>query len=103
MIVARKSLSRARIYTKRRKEHRIPKKAQPLQGAVVVIYARYSSHSQNDASIEQQVSKWEEFAACAGLTIIHTYPDRAISGRSDKRAEFRKMIKNVGSITLNAE
>ena len=74
----------------------MPKKAQAsLQGMSAVIYARYSSHSQNDASIEQQVAKCEEYAARVGLTIIHTYPDRAMTGRNDRRPEFQKMMKDA--------
>ena len=74
----------------------MPKKAQvSLQGMSAVIYARYSSHSQNDASIEQQVAKCEEYAARAGLTIIHTYSDRAMTGRNDRRPEFQKMMKDA--------
>lgn len=62
-----------------------------------VIYARYSSAKQNDESIEQQVSKAQKYAAQKGHTIINQYCDRAISGRSDDRAEFQKMLKDAKS------
>ena len=57
------------------------------------IYARYSSHAQNDESIEQQLAECERYAADHALSIVATYADRAISGRSDKRPEFQKMIR----------
>lgn len=60
-----------------------------------VIYARYSSHAQNDASIEQQVAECREYAATHDLKIIDIYADRAISGRSDRRPEFQKMIRHA--------
>lgn len=57
------------------------------------IYARYSSHAQNDASIEQQVAECEDFARAKGYKIVATYADRALSGRSDRRPEFQKMMR----------
>ena len=57
------------------------------------IYARYSSSSQNDASIEQQVAECTQYAAANNLTIVATFEDRAISGRSDKRPGFQRMIR----------
>ena len=63
--------------------------AQPL----AVIYARYSSHAQNDASIEQQVAECEAYATSHGYKVVGTYADRAISGRSDRRPEFQKMLR----------
>lgn len=72
------------------------KKNATPQGLIAVIYARYSSHSQNDASIEQQVAKCEEYAARTGLQITATYADRAISGKTDRRPEFQKMMRDAG-------
>lgn len=57
------------------------------------IYARYSSHAQNDASIEQQVAECKEYARDKGYKIVAIFADRAISGRSDRRAEFQKMLR----------
>ena len=57
-----------------------------------VIYARYSSHAQNEQSIEGQISACIDFAARNGYTIIEQYIDRAISGTSDNRPEFQRMI-----------
>lgn len=66
---------------------------EPPEKPLAVIYARYSSHAQNDASIEQQVAECEAYAADHGYKIVCTYADRAISGRSDRRPEFQKMLR----------
>ena len=58
-----------------------------------VIYARYSSHAQNDASIEQQIDECQEYARQHGYKIVGVYADRAMSGRSDRRPEFQKMMR----------
>ncbi len=60
-----------------------------------VIYARYSSHAQKDASIEQQVKEAESYAAAAGIRIVEIYADRAISGKTDRRPNFQKMMRDA--------
>lgn len=57
-----------------------------------VIYARYSSDKQNEQSIDGQVRFCTEYAERMGYKIIGTYIDKAISGTSDNRPQFRKMI-----------
>lgn len=59
-----------------------------------VIYARYSSHAQKDASIEQQLRVCRQYAHDHDLRIVGEYADHAISGTSDKRPEFLRMIKD---------
>ena len=59
-----------------------------------VIYARYSSHAQNDASIEQQITACRQYADSHGFTVVGEYHDRALSGTSDKRPEFLRMIRD---------
>ncbi len=59
-----------------------------------VIYARYSSHSQREESIEGQLRKCYEFAERNDLTVVGEYIDRAISGKTDNRADFQRMIKD---------
>ena len=71
------------------------KPKEKLAGRSAVIYARYSSHAQNDASIEQQVEACTKFAVGKGLTVLETYSDRAISGKSDKRPDFQRMMKDA--------
>src|SRR5210317_1599137 len=47
-----------------------------------VIYARYSSDLQRDASIEDQVRVCEERLNADGYSLIQVYQDRGISGGS---------------------
>lgn len=60
-----------------------------------VIYARYSSDKQRDASIEDQIQECTECAQANSLTVIKTYADRALSGTTDERAQFQLMIKDA--------
>ena len=60
-----------------------------------VLYGRYSSHNQKDISIEQQFEKCYELAAEYGIRIIDTYADRAVSGRTDKRRDFQRMMTDA--------
>lgn len=70
------------------------KKKKPA-GGIAVIYARYSSHNQRDVSIEQQIEACRKHAAELGLTIIATYEDRAISGRTDNRPAFQRLMHDA--------
>ena len=60
----------------------------------VVIYARFSSHSQTEQSIEGQLKVCYEFAAANGHTVVGEYIDRAISGTTDNRLQFQRMISD---------
>ncbi len=64
-------------------------------GNAAVIYARYSSHNQKDASIEQQVEACMKYARDLGLTVIDAYADRAVTGKTDKRPQFQKLMKDA--------
>ena len=66
-----------------------------------VIYARYSSDRQRDESIEGQVRVCEDYAKRNDLTIIHIYADRAMTGRTDQRPEFQKMIQDAALQTFD--
>lgn len=59
----------------------------------VVIYARYSSSSQTEQSIEGQLRVCKEFAERNKLNVICEYIDRATTGTNDNRPEFQKMIE----------
>ncbi len=59
-----------------------------------VIYARFSSHAQNEQSIEGQLAECHAFAERNGLQIRHEYIDRALTGTTDKRPEFLQMIED---------
>ena len=59
----------------------------------LVIYARFSSHAQNEQSIEGQLKACYDYAERNGYTVIGEYIDRAISGTvADNRPEFQRMI-----------
>ncbi len=60
-----------------------------------VIYARYSSHSQTEQSIEGQLRDCYAFAKREGLAVVGEYIDRAISGKTDERPDFQRMIKDA--------
>ena len=60
-----------------------------------VIYARYSSHNQREESIEGQLRECKRYAQDNGITVVGEYVDRAISGKTDNRASFQKMIRDA--------
>lgn len=64
-------------------------------GNSAICYYRYSSASQNDASIEQQQDAAKAYAKAHNLRIVKEYPDRAMSGTRDDRPEFQKMQYEV--------
>lgn len=63
-------------------------------GKTAVVYARYSSHSQGEQSIEGQLAAAKAYADAKGYTIIHEYIDRAMTGRNDNRDEFQQMLSD---------
>ncbi len=56
------------------------------------IYARYSSDSQTEQSIEGQLHVCEDYAKSNDILILDTYIDRAMTGTNDNRPSFLKMI-----------
>ena len=59
-----------------------------------VIYARYSSESQREESIEGQLRECYAFARKNDISVVGEYIDRAFSAKTDKRPDFQKMIKD---------
>lgn len=59
------------------------------------IYARYSSHNQQEKSIEEQIKDCQKYADEHDVTVLRTYADKAISGKTDNRADFQRMISDV--------
>ena len=59
-----------------------------------VIYARYSSDSQREESIEGQLRECGEYAQHNGITVVGSYIDRALSAKTADRPEFQRMIKD---------
>ena len=62
-----------------------------------VAYARFSSDMQREESIDAQVRAIKYFANQYGYDLAHVYADRAQSGRSDARVEFKQMIADSAS------
>ena len=60
-----------------------------------IIYARFSSQSQNEQSIEAQIRICSEFAENKGIKIVNTYSDKAKSGTNDHRPAFQKMVSDA--------
>lgn len=74
------------------------KKFAPNDNNLAIAYYRFSSHSQNDASIEQQRDLAHEWADAHGFKIVQEYEDAAISGTTDARPGFQQMLSEVAKI-----
>lgn len=61
-----------------------------------VIYARYSAGSgQTEQSIEGQVRECRRFIEQNNMELTEIYADRHITGRTDRRPEFQRMISDA--------
>ena len=60
-----------------------------------VIYARYSSENQREASIEDQIEVCRRYAAAQGWSITHSYQDAAVSGASSLRPGFQTLLRDA--------
>ncbi len=60
-----------------------------------VAYARFSSDNQREESIEAQVRAIKEYAERNGYALHKIYADRGISGTTDNRPEFQRMIDDA--------
>ena len=58
-----------------------------------IIYARYSSDTQTEQSIEGQLRVCQNYAKNNDLLVVDTYVDRAMTGTNDMRPDFQRMIK----------
>lgn len=66
----------------------------------VVIYARFSCHSQTEQSIEGQLKVCYEYAKNNNYIVVGEYIDRAQSARTDHRPEFQRMINDSDKHTF---
>jgi DNA invertase Pin-like site-specific DNA recombinase len=57
-----------------------------------VIYARYSSDSQREESIEGQIRDCKSYAERNDIDIVEIYIDRAYTATNDNRPDFQRMI-----------
>ncbi|WP_422368603.1 recombinase family protein [Pelagibius sp.] len=60
-----------------------------------VVYARYSSDNQRDASIEDQIRLCRAFIASKGWTDREVYSDRALSGTSTLRPAYQQLLTDA--------
>jgi len=60
----------------------------------LALYLRYSSHNQDEFSIEGQRKECEAYAKRNNYTIVTEYCDRAKSGTKDDREQFLKMMED---------
>lgn len=69
-----------------------------------VIYARFSSDRQREASIEGQIRECTEYAKKQGISIVGSYIDRALSAskETEKRLDFLRMIRDSGKGLFDA-
>ena len=58
----------------------------------VAIYARFSSSSQREASIEEQIKSCTDLAKRNGHTIVHVYKDCAMTGKNDMRPALQRLL-----------
>lgn len=59
----------------------------------VVIYARFSSHSQTEQSIEGQLKVCNEYAAANNYVVVGEYIDRAQSGILEKSLVASSLLR----------
>lgn len=71
------------------------KRASSTATESVVIYARYSSHGQQEQSIDGQLRDCCAYAEREGYTVVGQYIDRALTGRNDDRPDFQRMIADA--------
>ena len=60
------------------------------------LYARFSCSKQREASIDDQLRVCREWCAREGYGVVAEYSDYAISGKTDDRPEFQRMMANAG-------
>ena len=58
-----------------------------------VVYARYSSDHQREASIDDQIRLCTSFSEGQGWIVTKTYSDQAISGASLLRAGYQSLLE----------
>jgi len=65
---------------------------------MAVAYYRFSSHAQNEQSIDRQRELAEEYAQIHGLNIVKEYADEALSGRDDTRPQYQLLLSEIKTL-----
>lgn len=79
------------------------KRTPPLNdNNLAIAYYRYSSHSQNEMSIDQQRQQAHAYADAHGLTIVREYEDAAKTGTNANRPGYQRMLAEVGKLRPHA-
>src|SRR5689334_11776203 len=60
-----------------------------------IIYARYSTDLQREASIEDQIRLCREYINRQGWNYRHAYTDRAVSGASALRPAYQTLLEDA--------
>lgn len=76
------------------------KKFIPPREKTAVIYARFSCSKQSEMSIDDQIRVCRAWCARERYEVVAVYSDYAISGRTDDRPEFQKMVSNAGEAEI---
>ncbi|MFQ8953494.1 MAG: recombinase family protein [Oscillospiraceae bacterium] len=66
----------------------------------VVIYARFSSHSQTEQSIEGQLRVCYAYAEANQMNVVGEYIDRAQTGTNDNRPSLQRMLMDSDKHTF---
>lgn len=59
-----------------------------------VIYARYSTDTQTEQSIEGQIRVCKSYAEAHDMLVVQEYVDRAMTGTNDARPAFQQMLRD---------
>lgn len=60
-----------------------------------VLYARYSCSKQREVSIEDQLETGHRYCESHDIDVVGVYTDYALSGKTDNRPDFQRMIANA--------
>jgi len=66
-----------------------------------VIYTRYSSDNQRDASIDDQIRICKERVAAEGWQLVQVYRDAAISGATTLRPGYQALLEGAREATFD--
>jgi len=67
----------------------------PSSGKRAVVYARYSSDNQREASIDDQVRECRAYIGRMGWVLTEIYADPEMSGRTVFRPQYQKMLQDA--------